>query len=145
MLGLNKKNRISIMCDTVFVCTFLSSWFQTFLKCIHCSMIVNIIHLTCFLFFSLSDVQTYEMAYGSCWEPVVAMFNLALDLISKPSVDPSRSLPWWDKARLLFHGRLTMTVERMSWLYHASFDPYNTTEFMDWTWSDLVLDWTNSE
>jgi len=38
-----------------------------------------------------------------------------------------------------------MTVGRNSWLYHASFDPYNTTEFMDWTWTDLVMDWTNSE
>ncbi len=31
----------------------------------------------------------------------------------------------------------------MRWLYHAKLDPYNTTEFMDWTWSDLILDWTN--
>ena len=85
------------------------------------------------------------MAYGGCWEPVVAQFNLALDLINKPSIDPSQPLPWWDKVRLLFHGRLTMTVVKMSWLYHASLDPYNSTELMDWTWSDLVLDWTNSK
>jgi len=31
----------------------------------------------------------------------------------------------------------------MSWFYHASLDPYNTTELMDWTWSNLALDWTN--
>ncbi|XP_060562860.1 LOW QUALITY PROTEIN: protein hobbit-like [Ruditapes philippinarum] len=90
-----------------------------------------------------ADVDSFEMAHGACWEPVVAQFNLALDLINKPSIDPSRPLPWWDKARLLFHGRLTMTVVRMSWLYHASLDPYNATEIMDWTWTDLILDWTN--
>ncbi|XP_052234314.1 protein KIAA0100-like isoform X2 [Dreissena polymorpha] len=90
-----------------------------------------------------ADVESFEMAYGACWEPVTAEYNLALDLINKPSVDPSSPLPWWDKIRLLLHGRLTMTVLRMSWLYHASLDPYNTTELMDWTWSDLVLDWTN--
>ena len=73
----------------------------------------------------------------------MALYNLALDLISKPSVDPSRPLPFWDKMRLLLHGRLTMAMERMSWLYHASLDPYNNTELMDWTWSRLVMDWTN--
>ena len=83
------------------------------------------------------------MAHGACWEPAVAMFNLGLDLISKPSVDPSKPLPWWDKIRLLLHGRLTMTTTKMRWLYHASLDPYNSTELMDWTWTDLVLDWTN--
>ena len=39
--------------------------------------------------------------------------------------------------------RLTMCVERMRWIYHASLNPYNSTELMDWTWSDLLLDWTN--
>ena len=38
-----------------------------------------------------------------------------------------------------------MTATRMSWLYHASTDPYNTTEFMDWAWSDLIMDWTNGK
>ena len=36
-----------------------------------------------------------------------------------------------------------MCVERMRWIYHASLNPYNSTELMDWTWSDLLLDWTN--
>lgn len=83
------------------------------------------------------------MAYGACWEPAMAQFNMSMDLVNKPSVDPSRPMTWWDKIRLLLHGRLTMYVKQMSWLYHASFDPYNTTEFMDWSWTDLILDWTN--
>ena len=45
--------------------------------------------------------------------------------------------------RLLLHGRITMSVQKMTWLYHATLDPYNTTEFMDWTYSNLILDWTN--
>lgn len=85
------------------------------------------------------------MAYGACWEPAMAQYNLSVDLINKPSVDPSRPVAWWDKIRLLLHGRLTMSVQQMSWLYHASFDPYNTTELMDWSWTDLILDWTNGE
>lgn len=90
------------------------------------------------------DIKSWVMAYGACWEPAMAQFNMSMDLVNKPSVDPSRPMTWWDKIRLLLHGRLTMSVEQMSWLYHASFDPYNTTEFMDWSWTDLILDWTNA-
>lgn len=83
------------------------------------------------------------MANGACWEPSIAQYNLCLDLVNKPSIDPSRPLPIWDKIRLLLHGKFFMSVENMSWLYHASFDPYNTTEFMDWSWSNAILEWTN--
>lgn len=93
--------------------------------------------------FFLLDIKSWVMAYGACWEPAMAQFNMSMDLVNKPSVDPSRPMTWWDKIRLLLHGRLTMYVKQMSWLYHASFDPYNTTEFMDWSWTDLILDWTN--
>ena len=89
-----------------------------------------------------TDVSVFNMAHGACWEPALAEYNLALNLVNQPSLDPSAPLPFWDKCRLLLHGRLTMSVQTMSWLYHASLDPYNTTEMMDWTWTSLVLDWT---
>lgn len=73
------------------------------------------------------------------------MFNLSMNFVNMASVDPSKPLPFWDKSRNLFHGRLTLLVQRMSWLYHVSLDPYNTTEFMDWTWTNLGLDWTNGD
>lgn len=97
-------------------------------------------------FYDLScDIESFTMAYGSCWEPTFAQTSLMMEMINKPSVDPSRPLPFWDKLRLLLHGRLTMSVQQMSWLYHASFDPCNITEFMDWTWTNLILDWTNGK
>ncbi|BFZ05396.1 hypothetical protein BsWGS_08435 [Bradybaena similaris] len=91
------------------------------------------------------DMSSLTLAYGVCWEPAVALFNLNMDLINRPSVDPSRPLPFWDKMRLLFHGRFTWSINKMSWLYHASFDPYNNTELMDWTWTHLIMDWTNAQ
>ena len=93
----------------------------------------------------ITDVGTWTMAYGACWEPTLAQYNISVDLVNKPSIDPSRLLPFWDKFRLLLHGRLTMSVRKMRWVYLASFNPHNTTETMDWTWSNLVLDWTNGE
>ena len=95
--------------------------------------------------FHILDVTSVNMAYGACLEPAIAQFNLSENLVNRPSVDPSRPLPFWDKFRLLLHGRWTMSVQRMRWLYPASLDPYNTTEVMDWTWSNLILDWTNGE
>lgn len=47
--------------------------------------------------------------------------------------------------RLLFHGRLTMCISQLTVLLHASLDPYNTTEEMELTWSDVAMDWTNGK
>ncbi|XP_066979648.1 LOW QUALITY PROTEIN: protein hobbit [Macrobrachium rosenbergii] len=91
------------------------------------------------------EVKSFTAAYGPCWEPAVAQFNIALGLINQPSRDPSTPLPWWDKMRLLLHGRLTLMVERMTLLLHASLDPYNTTEEMELTWLNLTMDWTNAK
>lgn len=43
------------------------------------------------------------------------------------------------------HGRLTTKCEKFTCLLHVSLDPYNTTEEMEVTWTDLVLDWTNGK
>ncbi|XP_045785889.1 protein KIAA0100 [Maniola jurtina] len=91
------------------------------------------------------EMTEYSYAFGPCWEPVIAHCNLAFDQVSRPSLDPSAPLAWWDKVRLLFHGRLTVNCSKFTCLLHVSLDPYNTTEEMEVTWSDLVLDWTNGK
>lgn len=91
------------------------------------------------------DVETFSYAFGPCWEPVIAQCNLSFSQISPPSLDPSPTLPFWDKMRLLFHGRLTMVTRTLTVLLHASLDPYNTTEEMELTWRDVALDWTNAK
>ncbi|CAG4913256.1 unnamed protein product [Colias eurytheme] len=91
------------------------------------------------------EMTEYSYAFGPCWEPVIAHCNLAFDQVSRPSLDPSAPLTWWDKVRLLFHGRLTLNCAKFTCLLHVSLDPYNTTEEMEVTWTDLVLDWTNGK
>lgn len=68
---------------------------------------------------------------------------LAFSKIISSSKDPSPPLPFWDKIRLIYHGRLTMCIRQLTFLLHASLDPYNTTEEMEVTWNDVVMDWTN--
>lgn len=81
--------------------------------------------------------------YLICSQQKFRNFNPGIDKIMPPSKDPSPRLPFWDKVRLLFHGRLTMVVEQLTVLLHASLDPYNTTEEMELTWHQVVMDWTN--
>ncbi|XP_049867367.1 protein KIAA0100 [Pectinophora gossypiella] len=91
------------------------------------------------------EMSQYSYAFGPCWEPVIAHCNLSFDQVSRPSLDPSAPLSWWDKVRLLMHGRLTAKCAKFTCLLHVSLDPYNTTEEMELTWTDLVLDWTNGK
>ncbi|CAH0380913.1 unnamed protein product [Bemisia tabaci] len=91
------------------------------------------------------DVEHYSYAFGPCWEPVIAQCNLCLEKIFSPSRDPSPPLPWWDKMRLLYHGRLTMVIRQLTVLLHASLDPYNTMEEMEVTWTYVAMDWTNAK
>uniref|UniRef100_A0A1A9X0V8 FMP27/BLTP2/Hobbit GFWDK motif-containing RBG unit domain-containing protein n=1 Tax=Glossina brevipalpis TaxID=37001 RepID=A0A1A9X0V8_9MUSC len=91
------------------------------------------------------DLEFCSYAFGPCWEPVMAQCNLSFEKISAPSKDPSPPLPFWDKMRLLYHGRLTMIVKQFTVLLHASLDPYNTTEEMELTWNNAGIVWTNAK
>lgn len=89
------------------------------------------------------DVNSLSVAFGPCWEPVLAQCNLAFENVFPTSKDPSRPLPFWDKIRLLFHGRLCTVVNTLTHLLHASLNPYNTTEEMEVTWTEVAIAWTN--
>lgn len=69
--------------------------------------------------------------------------SLGFENISAPSKDPSPLLSFWDRMRLLLHGRLMLVVQQMTVLLHASLDPYNTTEEMELTWNQAIIYWTN--
>ena len=89
-------------------------------------------------------MRLFTFAYGPCWEGCMAELNMSLERIVHPQRDPSRSMPWWDKARLYVHGRLSAAVAKCQIVYHVSMDPYNHTEGMKLQWSDLYFDWTNA-
>ncbi|XP_075221262.1 bridge-like lipid transfer protein family member hobbit [Lycorma delicatula] len=91
------------------------------------------------------EVEHFSYAFGPCWEPVIAQCNLSFEKISRPSLDPSPPLSFWDKMRFLIHGRLTMFIRQLTVLLHASLDPYNTTEEMEITWSNVAMDWINAK
>ncbi|XP_015794775.1 protein KIAA0100-like [Tetranychus urticae] len=77
------------------------------------------------------DVEQIGYTHGACWEPVLQQISLCFESIIKPSVDPSPSLPWWDRLRLLFHGSLRVTSRNLSFFLHGSLNPYNSTEIIE--------------
>uniref|UniRef100_A0ACB8EDV9 Uncharacterized protein n=1 Tax=Sphaerodactylus townsendi TaxID=933632 RepID=A0ACB8EDV9_9SAUR len=92
-----------------------------------------------------SEVFQYTIVWGPCWDPAWTLIGQAVDLLAKPSDDPSPPLPWWDKSRLLFHGNWRMEIEQANLHQVATEDPYNTTENMHWEWSRLSFHWTPSQ
>nr|KAF6415994.1 hypothetical protein HJG59_007243 [Molossus molossus] len=88
-----------------------------------------------------SEIFQYTVVWGPCWDPAWTLIGQSVDLLTKPSADPSPPLPWWDKSRLLFHGDWHMDVEQANLHQLATEDPYNTTENMHWEWNHLSFHW----
>ncbi|XP_024132642.1 protein KIAA0100 isoform X1 [Oryzias melastigma] len=89
-----------------------------------------------------STIYSYTIVWGPCWDPAWTLIGQSVDLLTKPTVDPSPPLTWWDKSRLLLHGRWVMDIEQANLHQLATEDPYNTTENLHWEWTWLNFDWT---
>ncbi|XP_047247504.1 protein KIAA0100-like isoform X4 [Girardinichthys multiradiatus] len=88
-----------------------------------------------------SNIFQYTIVWGPCWDPAWTLIGQSVDLLTKPTADPSPPLAWWDKSRLLLHGRWVMNIEHANLHQLATEDPYNTTENLHWEWTTLNFDW----
>ncbi|XP_022101959.1 protein KIAA0100-like isoform X3 [Acanthaster planci] len=91
-----------------------------------------------------TDATEMHIAWGPCIEPAWAQVGLAMDMLNKASVDPSQPMPFWDKTRLLLHGRLIASVQKCNLLWLSTRDPYVSTEQLDMEWQNIYMDWTNA-
>ncbi|XP_033627571.1 protein KIAA0100-like isoform X2 [Asterias rubens] len=91
-----------------------------------------------------TDITEMHIAWGPCIEPAWAQVGLALDMLNKATVDPSNPMPFWDKTRLLLHGRLIACMQKCNLLWLSTRDPYVSTEQLDTEWQNIYMDWTNA-
>lgn len=84
----------------------------------------------------ISNISSLIYTHGACWESILQQVNLAFEFIFRPSLDPSPTLTWWDKMRFIFHGNLSILSKQISIVFHASFDPYNSTELIEFAFLD---------
>ncbi|XP_068677612.1 bridge-like lipid transfer protein family member 2 isoform X2 [Montipora foliosa] len=89
------------------------------------------------------DMDVMELAWGVDIDAAVAMVSIAFENLTSPKRDPSKNLPFFDKIRLLYHGRLQMAIKEWNWYLSASRNPYDTRERMQWEWRQANFDWTN--
>lgn len=92
-----------------------------------------------------SSISLYTIVWGPCWDPAWTLIGQSVDLLTKPTADPSPPLAWWDKSRLLLHGHWVMNIEHANLHQLATEDPYNTTENLHWEWNKLNFDWNPGE
>ncbi|XP_034461284.1 protein KIAA0100-like isoform X2 [Hippoglossus hippoglossus] len=88
-----------------------------------------------------SNISLYTIVWGPCWDPAWTLVGQSVDLLTKPTVDPSPPLAWWDKSRLLMHGHWEMDIDQANLHQLATEDPYNTTENLHWEWNKVNFDW----
>ncbi|XP_028400324.1 protein KIAA0100-like [Dendronephthya gigantea] len=90
------------------------------------------------------DFEKLEMSWGVDIEPAYTMVNIAFEYINKASVDPSIGLPFWDKMRLLLHGRLLMNIKEWQLNWRATRNPYDKSEQLEIEWRNVRFEWTNA-
>lgn len=80
-----------------------------------------------------------QFSYGNCYEGAISEMSEALGALAKESDDPSPRLPFWDKLRILLHGRHTAHCESATVHVLATTDPYNTHEQLEVVFSKPLV------
>lgn len=78
--------------------------------------------------FNVSSSEPARFVWGQSYQFGIQQIMLNLDQFSKPPVDPSLKLGFWDKLRLVFHGKFNVTSDTGTGLeiaFKGSRDPYN--------------------
>ena len=58
--------------------------------------------------FEINSKHTTRVTWGGSYQPAIQQTMQCLDNFSKPPLDPSIKLGFWDKTRYLFHGKINI-------------------------------------
>ncbi|CAI4047253.1 Fmp27p SKDI_12G4820 [Saccharomyces kudriavzevii IFO 1802] len=62
--------------------------------------------------FEINSKHTTRVTWGGSYQPAIQQTMQCLDNFSKPPLDPSVKLGFWDKTRYLFHGKINILWKR---------------------------------
>lgn len=61
--------------------------------------------------FDLHSKDTLTVTWGGSYSPAIQQVMQCLDNFSKPPLDPSPKVGFWDKVRYIFHGRININLK----------------------------------
>ncbi len=79
-----------------------------------------------------------ELGWGPCLEAAWGEFQHAFDRITSGPPDNSPALPWWDKQRLKYRGKILLRANRSEWHHLSSKSPYAHEERLCWQWKAIT-------
>lgn len=87
-----------------------------------------------------------KISWTTTYDPAMTQVATAIDLITPNTCDPSPIISWWDKIRLLLHGKLIIKANKAE--YHSlanMIDPHDVNERLIFSFEQLILTWTNAK
>lgn len=82
------------------------------------------------MFFDINTALPTRVTWGPCYQPTIQDMMMAIESFTKPQVDPSERVGFWDKLRLNFHSRINIAWKgdgEMHLALKGTRDPYQVT------------------
>ncbi|KAI9148024.1 hypothetical protein HJFPF1_11845 [Paramyrothecium foliicola] len=82
------------------------------------------------MFFDINTALPTRVTWGPCYQPTIQDMMMAIESFTKPQVDPSERVGFWDKLRLNFHSRINIAWKgdgEMHLALKGTRDPYKVT------------------
>lgn len=82
------------------------------------------------VYMDINTALPTKITWGPCYQPAVQDMMMVVESFTKPQIDPSERVGFWDKLRLVFHSRIHVAWKGdgdMHLALKGTRDPYNIT------------------
>ncbi|KAF4120369.1 RNA pol II promoter Fmp27 protein domain [Geosmithia morbida] len=95
------------------------------------------------VYIDINTALPTRITWGPCYQPAIQDMMMAIESFTKPRLDPSESVGFWDKLRLVFHSRIHVTWRGDGDMHlglRGTHDPYNLTK----DGAGFIMCWRNN-
>jgi hypothetical protein len=82
------------------------------------------------VFMDINTALPTRITWGPCYQPAIQDMMMVIESFTKPQIDPSERVGFWDKLRLVFHSRIRVAWKGdgdMHLALKGTRDPYHVT------------------